>query len=194
MSKTRKIVWIGMLSAFAYVLMLLDFSVAFFIPSFIKMDFSEVPALIASFAIGPVSGVIVCLIKNLVHLTVTSTGGVGELSNFLLGASFAFTAGMIYKRKKGIKSALIASLAGAAAMAIVSFPVNLYITYPFYSKLMPIDAIIGAYGAIWKGIDSLWEALLYVSTPFNFIFKGLGNCALTFLVYKRISPLIKKAK
>ncbi len=192
MTKTRKIVWIGMLTAFAYVLMLLDFSVTFFMPSFIKMDFSEVPALIASFAMGPVAGVLVCLIKNLVHLTVTTTGGVGELSNFLLGAAFTFTAGLIYQKKKGIKTALLGSLAGAASMAIVSFPVNLFITYPFYSNFMPTAAIIEAYGAIWKGIDSLWEALLYVSTPFNFIFKGLGNAALTFLVYKRISPLIKK--
>ena len=85
----RKLTGTAMLSAIAYVLMFLDFSVPF-MPSFIKMDLSELPALIGSFAYGPVAGVIICLIKNVLHLFITTTGGVGELSNFLLGAD-AFT-------------------------------------------------------------------------------------------------------
>ena len=77
----------AMLSAVAYILMFLDFSVPF-MPAFIKMDLSELPALIGTFAMGPVCGVIICLIKNVLHLFITTTGGVGELSNFLLGAAF----------------------------------------------------------------------------------------------------------
>ena len=71
----------AMLSAVAYILMFLDFSVPF-MPSFIKMDLSELPALIGSFAMGPLCGVIICLVKNVLHLFITSIGGVGELSNF----------------------------------------------------------------------------------------------------------------
>lgn len=89
----------AMLSAVAYILMFLDFSVPF-MPSFIKMDLSELPALIGSFAMGPLCGVIICLVKNVLHLFITSTGGVGELSNFILGVAFVLPAGLLYKYKK----------------------------------------------------------------------------------------------
>ena len=93
----------AMLSAVAYILMFLDFSVPF-MPAFIKMDLSELPALIGSFAMGPLCGVVVCLIKNVLHLFITTTGGVGELSNFILGVAFVLPAGLIYKHKKDRKS------------------------------------------------------------------------------------------
>ena len=95
----RYITVTAMLSAVAFILMFLDFSVPF-MPGFIKMDISELPALIGAFSMGPACGVIVCLVKNLLHLLVTTTGGVGELSNFSLGAVFVLTAGLIYKKKK----------------------------------------------------------------------------------------------
>ena len=88
----------AMLSAVAFVLMFLDFSVPL-MPVFIKLDLSELPALIGAFAMGPVSGVVICLIKNLIHLAMTSTGGVGELSNFILGAAFVLPAGMLYQAR-----------------------------------------------------------------------------------------------
>ena len=99
----------AMLSAIAFVLMMLEFSIPI-MPSFIKLDFSELPALIGSFAMGPLSGTVICLIKNLLHLPMSSTGGVGELSNFILGAMFVIPAGLFYKKRKGRKSALIGSL------------------------------------------------------------------------------------
>ncbi len=186
----RAVTMTGMLSAVAYVLMLLDFSIPI-IPSFVKMDFSELPALIGAFAFGPVSGVAVCLVKNLLHLLVTSTGGVGELANFLLGAAFVFPAGLIYKRMNSRKGALIGSVVASAVMAAISLPVNLYITYPFYTNFMPMESIIGAYQAIIPWVDSLTKALLIFNVPFNFVLKGLGNAFITFLIYKKISPLLK---
>ena len=109
----------AMLSAVAFILMFLDFSVPF-MPAFIEMDISELPALIGAFSFGPVCGVIVCLVKNLMHLLITTTGGVGEISNFILGAVFVFPAGWIYKRKKTRKRAFLGSLAGAVFFALVS--------------------------------------------------------------------------
>ena len=100
-SNARAIAMTGMLSAIAFILMYLQFNVPL-MPSFIAMDLSELPALIGSFALGPVSGVVICLVKNLLHLMRTSTGGVGELSNFILGAAFVFTAGIIYKDRKSV--------------------------------------------------------------------------------------------
>jgi hypothetical protein len=90
----------AMLSAVAYILMFLDFSVPF-MPAFIKMDLSELPALIGSFAMGPLCGVVVCLIKNVLHLFITTTGGVGELSNFILGVAFVLPAGKTYVLNSG---------------------------------------------------------------------------------------------
>ena len=86
----------AMLSAVAFILMFLDFSVPF-MPAFIKMDLSELPALIGAFSMGPVCGILICLIKNVLHLFITTTGGVGELSNFLLGVAFVLPAGLIYR-------------------------------------------------------------------------------------------------
>ncbi len=188
-NRIRKMTMIGMLSAVAFVLMFFDFSVPF-MPVFIKMDLSELPALIGSFALGPVSGVAVCLIKNLLHLMKTSTGGVGELSNFILGASFVFTAGMIYKHKKNRKMAVIGSIAGAVVMALVSVPSNYFLVYPVYTKFMPIEQIIGAYEAINPNVNGLLSCLVIFNMPFTFV-KAAFSVVITLLVYKRISPLIK---
>ena len=180
---------VGMLSAISYVLMFFDFSVPF-MPVFIKMDLSELPALIGSFALGPVAGVAICLVKNLLHLLQTSTGGVGELSNFILGASFVFTAGMIYKFKKNKKGAIIGALVGAVVMAVVSLFSNYYLVYPVYTKFMPLEAIIAAYQEINPGVDGLWSCLIMFNMPFTFV-KGMFSVIITLLVYKRLSPIIK---
>ncbi len=189
MSKTRNLAMVGMLSAVSFILMFLETPIPL-MPSFIKLDVSELPALIGAFAMGPIEGVAICLIKNLIHLLKTSTGGVGELANFLLGAVFVFTAGLIYKKMKNRKGAIIASFAGALAMGIFSVPINYFLTYPFYTNFMPMEAIIGAYQAIYSGVNSLLECLLVFNMPFTFC-KGIIDVIITFLVYKRLSPIIK---
>lgn len=182
----------AMLSAVAFVLMMLEFSVPI-MPSFIKLDFSELPALIGSFSMGPLSGVVICLLKNLLHLPMSSTGGVGELSNFILGALFVVPAGMLYRRKKGRKSALIGSMIGAVVMALISVVTNYFIVYPFYTAIMPMDTIVAAYQVIYPKADTLLKCLVIFNMPFTFI-KGLLNVLITFLIYKHISPIIKGAQ
>lgn len=179
----------AMLSAIAFILMYLEFSVPL-IPSFIKMDLSDLPELIGAFAMGPFCGVLVCLLKNLLHLPFTSSGGVGEISNFILGVIFVLPAGIIYKKKKSRKTALAGSIIGAACMAVVSIASNYFIVYPFYSMLMPIDQIIAAYQAIFPSVDGLLECLIVFNMPFTFV-KGLLNVLITFLIYKHISPILK---
>lgn len=185
----RKLTGTAMLSAIAYALMFPDFSVPF-MPSFIKMDLSELPALIGSFAYGPVAGVVICLIKNLIHLTISSTNGVGELSNFLLGASFVLVAGFIYKWKKTRKGALIGSIAGALVMAVFSVFSNYFLVYPIYYNFMPKDAILAAYQVIFSGVDNILECLIVFNAPFTFV-KGIFSVIITFLIYKRLSPILK---
>ena len=185
----RKIAVVAIMSALAEVLMILEFSVPF-VPSFLKFDFSDLPAYITAFAFGPVSGVLVELLKNVIHLPFTATSGVGELANFLVGASLVLPAGIIYKKKKTLSGAIIGSVCGAVFAAIVSFPVNYFITYPFYSGFMPMEAIISLYKAIIPQADTLVKALLMINVPFTFI-KGAVNVLITFLIYKKISPVLK---
>lgn len=187
----RTIAVTAMLGATSAVLMLLSFPMPFLIPGFIKMDFSELPALIASFALGPWWGVLVCFIKNLINVTMTTTGGVGELANFLLGAAFVLPAGYLYRFKKNRVGALLGSMAGAAASAALSFPINFFITYPFYAVAMiPMETIIGMYSALLPSVDTLEECLLIFNLPFTLL-KGVIVTGLTFLVYKPLSVLIK---
>ena len=190
-SRTHKIAVTAMLSAAAAVLMFLDFPIPFLIPPFVKMDFSELRALLATFSLGPASGVVVCLVKNLVNLTMSSTQGVGELCNFLLGVCFVIPAGLVYKYKKTRSGALVGALVGAAAMAVGSIPVNYFISYPFYTVFMPLDTIISMYQEIYPGVDGLLACLIIFNAPFTLL-KGLLDTALCFLVYKPLSPLLHK--
>jgi riboflavin transporter FmnP len=185
----RTITMTGLFGALSAVLMMFSFNVPL-MPSFIKMDFSELPALIAAFSMGPVSGMMVCLVKNLINLMFSTTGGVGELSNFILGCAFVVPAGLIYKHSKSKKTALIGALAGAVIMAVFSVFSNYFIVYPVYTMFMPMEAIIGMYQAIYPGVDNLLEALIIFNMPFTFI-KGLFSVIITFIIYKHISPIIK---
>ena len=110
----RTIAVTGMLGALATVLMFLEFPIPMLIPPFIKFDFSDLPALLGAYALGPVAGIIICLIKNVVHLAASQSMLVGELSNFILGSVFVFTAGIVYKKKKSKTGALLGGLCGAS--------------------------------------------------------------------------------
>ena len=190
-SNLRKLTVTAMLAAIATVLMFLDFSLPMFIPFFVKMDISELPALLASFSLGPVYGIAVCLIKNLFNLIFHgSTGGIGELCNFLLGATFVGVAGVLYKLRKTRKMAILASLAGAAAMALISVPVNYFISYPVYAAMFGgMDKVIAAYQELRPGTNGLLECLLVFNLPFTFV-KGFIDAALCFLIYKPLSPIL----
>ena len=188
-TNVRRMTMTAMLSAVATVLMFLSFNVPL-MPGFIKLDFSELPGLIAAYAFGPLSGVTVCLVKNLVNVLFTTTGGVGELSNFVLGASFVFTAGIVYKRRKNRKSALLGAIIGAAAMAVISVFSNYFVVYPVYTAFMPMEAILGMYRAINPRVETLWDALLWFNMPFTFV-KGLCSTAMAFMIYKPLSPVLK---
>lgn len=186
----RKIAMTAILSAVATVLMFLSFSLPI-VPSFLAMDFSELPALIASFSMGPVSGVAVCFIKNLINLPTSGTGGVGELCNFLMGITFVVPAGLFYRQKKNRWGALWGSVLGAVVMAVMSFPINYFISYPFYTSFMPLDTIIGMYQDLIPSVDGLLACLVIFNAPFTLL-KGLLDTLLAFLIYKPLSPLLHR--
>lgn len=193
--KLRKISATAILGALGFVLMLVEFPLPFIIPPFIKLDFSEVPAIIAAFAYGPLYGILVCAIKNILHLFVTTSACVGELSNFILGAIFVGTAGLFYKKMHSRTGALIGSLIGAFIMAAVSVATNYFIVYPAYVVIygMPMEAILGMYKALLPAADNLIKALVIFNFPFNLV-KGIFDAAVCFTVYKKLSPILKPNK
>ncbi len=188
----RNLAVTAMLSAVAALLFYIQISVPF-MPSFIQLDVSELPALLASFALGPLSGVTVCLIKNLLHMPFSTTGFVGELSNFLLGCALVLPAGLLYRFRKTKRTAFIGSLIGSLAMGLVSVPCNYFLTYPIYTRFMPLEAILAAYEAIFSGVDGLLSCLLLFNLPFTTL-KGLLCSVVVLLIYKPLSPLLKGKK
>ncbi len=192
MKNTRALLVSSLFGVIGFILMFLEFPLPFLIPSFIKFDFSDLPALICSFCFGPIYGVLACLVKNLLHLTITSTLGIGELSNFMLGAVFVLVAGFIYKKNKSKKTALIGSLIGALSMAVFSVLSNFLIIYPLYEQIgFPMEAIVGMYKLILPASDTLLKSLIIFNMPFTFA-KGLIDSVICALIYKKLSPILKK--
>lgn len=187
-SRARSLALGGMLSALSAILMFFSFNVPF-VPSFLKIDFSELPALIGAYALGPIAGAAICLVKNLINVLFTTTGGVGELSNFILGVCLVVPAGLAYKRMPSRKGAFIGGLIGAVVMAGLSLITNYYIVYPVYAKIMPIDVILDMYKAINPSVDSLWDALVVFNLPFTFI-KGMISVLMCAVVYKSLAKVI----
>ena len=189
-SRVRFITVTAMLSAISFVLMYFEFPIPI-MPAFIKFDFSDLPALIGTFAYGPLCGVIICLIKNLLHLMDSNSMLVGELSNFILGAAFVIPAGLIYKFKKTKKIALIGGITGAVFMGVFCVFSNYFIVYPvYYQVAMPEEAILGMYQAILPSMKSILQSLIVFNLPFTVV-KGLISVAITMLVYKPLSPILK---
>ena len=190
---TRKIVMIGMFSAVAGILYCFDFGVPF-APGFYKVDFSELPALIAGFAFGPVAGVLVEFLKQVVKLLLksTSTAFVGDLANFLVGSMLVLPASIIYRFKKSRSTAVIACAVGTVIMTVFGTWFNAIYLLPTFSKLfgMPLDAILGMGTAINPNVTDITSFVIWMVAPLNLL-KGSVISVLTMLVYKKISPIIK---
>jgi riboflavin transporter FmnP len=192
-ANTRKLTVTAMLSAVAFLLMFLEFSVPMLIPSFVKMDLSDLPALIGAFSLGPVYGAVIELLKNILHIVFkgTTSAGIGELCNFTLGAAFTLSAGAVYLRWHTRRGAVAASLTGAVVMAAVSVPMNFFIVYPFYASVFGgMENIIAAYQAILPGVGSLLQCLLIFNAPFTLV-KGLLDVVVCFFIYKPLSRVIQ---
>lgn len=189
----RKIAQIGMLGGIAVVLMLFEIPLPF-TPSFYEIDFSEVPVLIGCFTMGPVAGAAIELVKILLNFLIsgTETAGVGEIANFLIGCAFVVPAGMIYRKKRTRKGAIIGMATGTVLMTILGCFLNAYILLPAYAKAfeMPIDALVDMGGALNSGITNLFTFVVFAVAPFNLL-KGALASLIVFLIYKKIRPIFK---
>ena len=188
-----RIAIIALLSAIAYILQFFEFSIPI-MPGFIKLDLSDLPGLLGAFAVGPWAGVIIALIKNLLHLTITTTGGVGELSNFILNAIFVFVAGLVYQRRQTKTSAIVGGVIGSVVMAVAGVFTNYVIVYPIYYRIMiPEEVILAAYQAILPSVDSILESLVIFNLPFNFV-KCMISVVVVCLIYNRLLPIFKMSR
>lgn len=188
------LVKISFLGALSFVIMLLKFPLPFF-PSFLTIDFSDIPALIGAFALGPVAGVIIELLKNILNGAIagSTTMWIGELANFLVGSAFVFTAGALYKRNKNRKTAIYGMILGSIAMSLVAALFNYFVLIPFYATAFgwKVEAIVAMGTVLNPMVTDLPTFILWSIIPFN-LFKGAVISIISAPLYKKVSPLIHK--
>jgi riboflavin transporter FmnP len=189
--QARTLVSIALLAAISYILTLVSFPLPF-MPSFLKLDFSDFPSLLAAFTFGPFSGVAVQFIKNAVAALSSSSAGIGELANFVMGGSLAFTSGLIYKKRHTMKGAVASLIIGTLIMSLAACVMNYFVLFPLYSAFMPLTAIIKSASEFVPFIKTKLDVMIFTIFPFNLI-KGTIISIITFLLYKRLKPLMKKA-
>ena len=184
---TRQLSTVAILAAIAAVLFMIEIPVVLFY----KLDLSSLPVLLGAFAMGPLPGTMILLVKALLGLLHSTSQGVGELADFIMGFAMMFPAAVIYRRMKSRKGAIGGMVIGTVVATIVAVLTNMYIMIPFYGTAygMPIEAIVGMGQAIVPAVDSAWKFVLLITAPFN-LFKWVVISVLTAVMYKRVSPLL----
>lgn len=178
---------IAVLTALASILFMIEIPVV----AFYKLDLSNLPVLLGAFSMGPAAGTAILFLKSLIGMMHSTSMYVGELADFIMGAALVLPAAFIYRRRKSRKSALIGMVSGTVIMVIAAVLVNWKIMIPFYMTAygMPMEAVVGMATAAVPFVDTQWELLLYVTAPFNLL-KGVVLSLLTYVMYKRLSPLL----
>ena len=185
-----RMVKVGILAGISYLLMFVQLPIPI-APPFMKVDLADVPALIGGFAMGPLYGVLIQLIKNVLNLSKTMTGGVGELSNFVVGSTFVLVSSLIYRDKKTRKNSILALVLGVIAMSAVATLSNAFVVFPIYGKVMNMD--LEAFAGMIPGnslVNNYITLMIFSVAPFNII-KGAIESLVTQVLYKRISPSLK---
>lgn len=182
---------IAILGALASILFMIEIPII----AFYKLDLSTLPALLGAFSMGPLAGIAILAIKDIFGLLHSGTMYVGELADFIMGIAYILPAVLIYRCHKSRKNALIGMVVGTAAMIVVAVLVNWLIMIPFYMTAfgMPMESIIGMAKATLPFVDTELELLLFVTAPFNLL-KGVVLSAVTYLIYKPLSPMLKVRK
>lgn len=195
-SATYRVALLGIMTAMAEVLMLLEIPLPL-MPEFLKYDLSDIPALFAGFALGPVAGVIVEFLKNLLHLPFTKTQYIGEVANFICGSFFVFFGALVYSKIRNKKGVILSLCFGTLALTVASGFVNYFFNLPLYEKVMgfPTAVVIDLCDTanVFATIDSKLDVILMTFVPFN-LFKGITISAITFLCYMPLRLLLNETK
>lgn len=194
--KTSYIAKIAVLGVLAFVIMLLEFPLPIF-PPFLKMDFSDIVPLIGALAMGPIAGMFIEFVKCLLHwIFASTTAGIGDIANFIVGSAYVLTAGFIYKKKRTRAGAVLALICATIVMVLAGAVSNYFIMLPFYAAAFfkdagGMNAIIEISAAVIPPIDSKFTLVLYAMCPFNLL-KGLIIMVITMPIYKKVSPLLHR--
>ncbi|MDR0879110.1 MAG: ECF transporter S component [Clostridioides sp.] len=190
--KTRTMVMMAILSAISVLLMYIEAPIPGVFPDFLKLDLSDIPAILGGMAFGPFVGLGIEFLKNLIHgVTASTTGGIGEVANIIVAGAYVFVLTFAYNKSKNIKGVLTGAVLATIAMAVVGGIVNYYILLPFYGQFMGLDAIIGLGSAINHNIKDLFSFVLWMIVPFNLI-KGTILSVGSVFIFKKVGHLIKK--
>ena len=188
------LVKISILSAIGYILMFISVPLPMLFPEFLKVDISDLPALLGGIALGPMAGVTIALFKNLLQFItgMSTTGGVGEFANFLIGGSFVFTVSYIYSKKRDVAGVIIGLISGIIVMTIVGCIANYFIILPFYSKIgWSIDAVVAMGSAINPAINNKLSFVIWIIAPFNILKSGIMSL-LTLPMYKKTEKIFNR--
>ena len=188
---TKTISKIGLLSAIAYVLMFISVPLPIF-PVFLKIDLSDIPAIFGGMSLGPVAGLIIVVIKNFLQaLTASTTGGVGEFANIMIGGAYVLIICLFYKKWKTYKTVIVGALLGIVAMTIMGCIMNYYVMLPLYANFMPMEEIIQAGNIINPRVTDLYSFVIWMIAPFN-ILKGFIMTIAILPLFKKIEKLLNK--
>ena len=184
---------VGILSAIAYVLMFISVPLPIF-PSFLKIDLSDIPAIFGGMSLGPIAGIAIVIIKNFLQgITASTTGGVGEFANVIIGGSYVLIICLFYRKWKNIKSVVAGGLVGIVAMTIMGCIMNYYIMMPLYATVygMPLDAIIQMGTVINSKVTDLYTFVVWMIAPFNII-KATLMTVVTLPLFKKMEKILTK--
>ena len=186
----REMTTIAILAAIAAILFMIEIPVVLFY----KLDLSTLPVLLGAFSMGPWQGTLILLVKSALGLFHSSSQGVGELADFIMGFAMIFPAALVYQKMKKRKGAIIGMILGTVVATVAAVLSNLYIMIPFYSTAygMPIEAIIGMGQKLIPAVDSELKFVMLITAPFN-ILKWVVISIVTGLIYKPLSPLLHGA-
>ncbi len=190
---TQRLAVIAILASISIVLFLPPLQIP--IVLFYKLDFSNIPVLLGTFAMGPLTGTVILLLKSTVGLLFSSSLGVGELADFLMGLAMILPAGLIYRHRKSRKTAILGMIVGSVAATIAGVLLNVYLLIPFYAVAfhMPVDTIIAMGQSVAPSIDSVWKLVLIITAPFN-VLKWSAISLVGGLIYKPLSPILHGKK
>ena len=188
--RTRCVTKVGILSAIAVILMFFEVPLPM-MPSFLKLDASELPAILGAFLLGPLAGVFVELIKNLLHAANTQTMGIGETANFLVGISFIIPAGYLYQKNSSHVGAILSLAVGTFSMMVSASLLNYFVLLPLYQVVLhfPLEQMIALGTVANPEIVDLKSFITMASAPFNMI-KGLVISIFTMMIYKKVFPVL----
>ena len=184
---TRSISTIGVLAAVASILFLWEIPIVLFY----KLDFSSIPILLGAFSMGPLAGVLIQAVKSLIGLFHSTSQGVGELADLIMGAAMVLPAGWIYRHRKSRRGALLGMALGTLSATLVAVLCNVYLMIPFYGAVynLPVEAIVDMGRSFIPSLNTIWDFVLLITAPFNAM-KWVIISVLTYVLYKPLSPVL----